>query len=162
MMIEAPLDCKPQFHRTVVPASLPRPNHPKGNLYRAVGPGQRADQAHQTKSVLMWNRIWILIVCAALIMGLSMGFRQSLGLFLSPITSAQGLGREAFALAMGLMNLVWGLASPLAGAVADRYGAGRVVYDSLGHDAVSLQQPDHARTLRSAVAWALQGERAAA
>ena len=101
MMIEAPLDCKPQFHRTVVPA-------------------------HQTKSALMWNRIWILIVCAALIMGLSMGFRQSLGLFLSPITSAQGLGREAFALAMGLMNLVWGLASPLAGAVADRYGAGRV------------------------------------
>ncbi|MGI9381575.1 MAG: MFS transporter [Methyloligellaceae bacterium] len=55
-----------------------------------------------------------------------MGFRQSLGLFLSPITAEQGLGREAFALAMGLMNLVWGLASPFAGAVADRFGAGRV------------------------------------
>ena len=74
----------------------------------------------------MRNRFWIIIVCAGAIMGLGMGFRQSLGLFLSPISAEQGLGRETFALAMGLMNLVWGLASPFAGAVADRYGAGRV------------------------------------
>ena len=48
------------------------------------------------------------------------------GLFLDPVSVQLGLGRETFALAMGLMNLFWGLGAPFAGAVADRYGAGRV------------------------------------
>jgi MFS family permease len=54
------------------------------------------------------------------------GLRQSLGLFLTPISVELGLGRETFALGIGLMNLVWGLGAPFAGAVADRHGAGRV------------------------------------
>ena len=75
----------------------------------------------------MTRPLWIIILCGGVIMGISLGFRQSLGLFLTPITIDLNIGRETFALAMGLMNLVWGLASPFAGAVADRYGAGRVV-----------------------------------
>jgi MFS family permease len=59
-------------------------------------------------------------------MGITVGERQVFGLFLSPISAELGLGREVFAFGMGLMNLVWGLAAPFAGAVADRYGAGRV------------------------------------
>ena len=74
----------------------------------------------------MTRPLWIIILCGGVIMGISLGFRQSLGLFLTPITIDLNIGRETFALAMGLMNLVWGLASPFAGAVADRYGAGRV------------------------------------
>ncbi len=60
-------------------------------------------------------------------MALALGFRQSLGLFMTPVSADLGIGRESFALGMGLMNLVWGLASPFAGAVADRHGAGRIV-----------------------------------
>ena len=75
----------------------------------------------------MARSYWIIILCAGSVMGLSVGFRQALGLFLTPISLDLGLGREGFALGMGLMNLYWGLASPFAGAIADRYGAGRVV-----------------------------------
>jgi MFS family permease len=69
---------------------------------------------------------WIIVLSAGTIMGLAVGIRQSLGLFLTPITADLGIGRETFALGMGLMNLLWGLGSPLTGAIADRYGAGRV------------------------------------
>ncbi len=74
----------------------------------------------------MSQRLWIVIVCAGSIIGLSVGLRQAMGLFLDPVSIQLGLGRETFALAMGLMNLFWGLGAPFAGAVADRYGAGRV------------------------------------
>lgn len=75
---------------------------------------------------LMTKRLWVIIICAGSIIGLSVGLRQVMGLFLDPISIQMGLGRETFALAMGLMNLFWGLGAPFAGAIADRYGAGRV------------------------------------
>lgn len=68
----------------------------------------------------------LVLVCAGMVLGISLGFRQALGLFLTPITAEAGVGRETFALGMGLMNLVWGLGAPFAGAVTDRYGAGWV------------------------------------
>ena len=74
----------------------------------------------------MSQRLWIIIICAGSIIGLSVGLRQAMGLFLDPISVQLDVGRETFALAMGLMNLFWGLGAPFAGAVADRYGAGRV------------------------------------
>lgn len=74
----------------------------------------------------MSRPLWILVFCAGAIMAISLGFRQSLGLFLTPISMDLGLGRGSFALGMGLMNLVWGALSPFAGALADRYGAGQV------------------------------------
>ena len=57
----------------------------------------------------------------------SFGLRSSLGLFLRPMTTDLGWSREAFAFAMAVQNLLWGLCQPLAGAIADRYGSGRVV-----------------------------------
>ncbi len=74
----------------------------------------------------MSRHLWVIIICAGSIIGLSVGLRQAMGLFLDPVSIQLGLGRETFALAMGLMNLFWGLGAPFAGAVADRYGAGRV------------------------------------
>ncbi|MGO1121155.1 MFS transporter [Rhodovibrionaceae bacterium A322] len=56
-------------------------------------------------------------------MSISVGIRQALGLFLTPLTSDLNVGREMFALSMGMMNLLWGAGAPLAGAVADKYGA---------------------------------------
>jgi len=74
----------------------------------------------------MKRSLFVIILCAAVTLGISIGLRQSLGLFLTPISLDLGLGREVFALGVGLMNLVWGLLAPFAGAVADRYGVGRV------------------------------------
>lgn len=74
----------------------------------------------------MSRRAWFIILSAAAIGTLTMGVRQSLGLFLPPITAELDIGRETFALGMGLMNLLWGLGAPFAGAIADRHGAGRV------------------------------------
>lgn len=71
-------------------------------------------------------RLLILVLCAGSIMGIAVGFRQGLGLYL-PFISAGFGGRETFALSMGLMNLFWGFGAPFAGAVADRFGPGRVV-----------------------------------
>ncbi|GBF27083.1 putative MFS-type transporter YhjX [bacterium MnTg02] len=70
---------------------------------------------------------WLVIVGAGAIISVNMGIRQTFGLFLGPISLDLGLGRESFALSMGLLNLVWGLSAPFAGAIADKYGAGRVV-----------------------------------
>lgn len=58
---------------------------------------------------------------------LALGTRQSFGLFLRPMTMDLGWGREAFSVAIALQNLVWGLAMPFAGAIADRYGPARVL-----------------------------------
>ncbi len=71
--------------------------------------------------------LWTVIIAAATIAALAMGLRQALGLYLKPISMELGLGREAFALAIALTNLVWGFAAPVTGYVADRFGAGRVV-----------------------------------
>lgn len=71
--------------------------------------------------------LWIVIVAGGAIIGISMGIRHTFGLFLAPISQDLGIGREAFALAIGLQNFVWGLSSPFLGAVADKYGSGRVV-----------------------------------
>jgi MFS family permease len=58
---------------------------------------------------------------------LALGIRQSFGLFLRPMSMDLGWGREVFSFAIALQNLAWGLAMPFAGAIADRYGAGRVL-----------------------------------
>lgn len=75
---------------------------------------------------IMTRPLWIIILSGGTIMGLAVGFRQGFGLFLTPITADLGLGRESFALGIGVLNLVWGLASPFTGAIADRFGTGLV------------------------------------
>jgi MFS family permease len=69
----------------------------------------------------------VILVCGVTILILSFGIRTSFGIFLNPVTESLGTGREAFALAMAVQNLLWGFAQPFAGAIADRYGPARVV-----------------------------------
>ena len=63
------------------------------------------------------------LVCGALIVTLSMGIRHGFGLWLQPVTMDRGWTRETFAMAIAVQNLAWGLTSPFAGAIADRFGA---------------------------------------
>jgi MFS family permease len=67
------------------------------------------------------------LLCGAAIVTLSMGIRHGFGLWLQPITMERGWTRETFAFALAVQNLVWGLAGPVAGGLADRYGAVKVL-----------------------------------
>src|SRR3954453_4855063 len=70
---------------------------------------------------------WTLPVAAAAILLITMGGRQTIGLFIAPLDDATGLGIVAISLAIAIGQLVWGLAQPLFGGFADRFGAGRVI-----------------------------------
>ena len=67
------------------------------------------------------------LACGAAILTLSMGIRHGFGLWLQPITQAQGWTRENFAFAIAIQNLAWGCFGIFAGMVADRFGAFRVI-----------------------------------
>ncbi len=67
------------------------------------------------------------LICGAAIVTLSMGIRHGFGLWLQPITQAQGWGRQEFAFAMAIQNLSWGFMGIFAGMVADKFGAFRVI-----------------------------------
>lgn len=74
-----------------------------------------------------WRTSTVVLVCGGLILTLGMGIRHGFGLFLQPMSADLHWGRETFALAMAVQNLVWGATQPFAGMLADRYGSGRVV-----------------------------------
>jgi MFS family permease len=74
-----------------------------------------------------WRTPAVIVVCGCLIGMLTFGPRSTLGFFLTPLSQANGWGRDVFALALAMQNLLWGLGQPLAGAVADRYGSVRVL-----------------------------------
>ena len=72
------------------------------------------------------KQLWI-IISAGLVFALIFGVRQSQALFISPLNTATGLGIAAISLAFACAQLMWGITQPLAGAIADKYGAGRVI-----------------------------------
>ncbi|MFY0990650.1 MFS transporter [Halomonas sp. C05BenzN] len=69
----------------------------------------------------------LLILLGSLVISMAMGLRHGFGLFMEPMSSELGWGREVFAFALALQNLIWGLSQPFTGALADRFGAARVV-----------------------------------
>jgi len=70
---------------------------------------------------------WTVSIAGGLIASLSMGIRQNFGLFLTDMTADLEIGRESFAFAMALQNIVWGIATPFVGAIADKYGSGKMI-----------------------------------
>ncbi|WP_323140964.1 MFS transporter [Massilia phyllosphaerae] len=70
---------------------------------------------------------WLLILSAAAILMLTMAARLTTGLFLSPINTATGLGVASISLALAVGQFMWGASQPVFGAVADKYGPGRVI-----------------------------------
>ena len=65
---------------------------------------------------------WFFVVVAAAILMITMGSRQSLGLFMSPLNTHTGLGVAKISFAMAIGQLIWGAVQPVFGAVADRWG----------------------------------------
>ena len=71
--------------------------------------------------------VWVVLLAAAGAFALTMGTRQTMGLFLSSLNTATGLGVGSISLAFAFGQLWWGLTQPFAGAMADKVGAGRVL-----------------------------------
>jgi predicted MFS family arabinose efflux permease len=74
-----------------------------------------------------WRSPTVVLVCGGIILTIAMGIRHGFGLFLQPISHDMGWGRETFALAIAVQNLVWGATQPFVGMISDKYGAARVV-----------------------------------
>ena len=69
---------------------------------------------------------WLIIMSGALIAMLTFGPRSAMGFFQLPMLQHTGRDRSTFGLAMAIQNLAWGLGQPFFGALADKYGTGRV------------------------------------
>src|ERR1039457_3437093 len=74
-----------------------------------------------------WRTPLVMIICGCLISMISFGPRSSLGFFLTPLSQTNHWGRDVFAFAIAIQNLLWGIGQPFAGAIADRFGAPRVL-----------------------------------
>jgi MFS family permease len=74
-----------------------------------------------------WRTPLVILICGGMILTLSLGTRHSFGLYLQPMTLDLGWSREAFAIALAIQNLVYGIATPFAGMIADRLGAVRAL-----------------------------------
>ena len=93
-----------------------------------------------------WRTPTVALVCGGIILTLAMGLRHPLGLFLKPMVFDLQWTRETFSIALALQNLIWGVAQPFTGAIADRYGAGRVLATGAILYAASLYFMAHSTT----------------
>jgi len=81
-----------------------------------------------TTSRADWRTPTVVLLASGLLLTLSMGIRHGFGLFLQPMSADLHWGRETFALALAVQNLMWGVATPFAGMLADRFGSHRVAF----------------------------------
>jgi MFS family permease len=93
-----------------------------------------------------WRRRWLLVVAGGIVMGAALGVRNVQGLFLLPVTLDRGWSRETFGLALALQNLLWGVAQPFTGMIADRFGSARVIFTGAVLYALGLLVMAHAAT----------------
>jgi predicted MFS family arabinose efflux permease len=98
----------------------------------------------------MPTAVWIVVAAGALVVSVSMGVRQTFGLFLPPMAVDLGIGRETFGFALAVQQIMWGAFQPVMGAVADRFGSGRVILIGLAGYVAGLLVMSHAAT-----AWQL-------
>jgi MFS family permease len=80
-----------------------------------------------TRQGKVWQQRWLIVLAAGAVMGAALGIRHVQGLFLQPVTLDQGWSREVFGFTLAMQNLVWGLAQPFTGMIADRFGSMKVI-----------------------------------
>ena len=83
--------------------------------------------ANRPRNPPAWQTPALIIAAACALSMVGFGARSTFGLFLEPMTAAKGWGRETFAMALAVQNLLWGAALPFAGALSDRFGPPRVL-----------------------------------
>ena len=81
----------------------------------------------KTANIASWRTPTVVLVCSGVVLSLAMGVRHGFGLFLQPMSADLHWGRETFALAIAIQNLMWGLMQPVSGMLADRFGTGKIV-----------------------------------
>jgi MFS family permease len=84
-------------------------------------------EATRAAASVGWRTPLVVVICGCVIAMISFGPRSSLGFFLGPMTQANHWGRDVFALALAIQNLLWGVGQPIAGAIADKYGTNKVL-----------------------------------
>ncbi len=80
-----------------------------------------------TTRTASWRTPEVVVIGACVICTLAFGPRSALGFFLTPLSAANGWGRDVYSVAIAVQSLLYGLAQPLAGGLADRFGARRVI-----------------------------------
>src|SRR5580704_14373795 len=82
----------------------------------------RGDMTTSSKPIGSWRTPSLVIGCGCLIAIVAFGPRSTLGFFLTPMSTSHHWGRDVFAFALALQNLLWGIGQPLGGMIADRFG----------------------------------------
>jgi predicted MFS family arabinose efflux permease len=93
-----------------------------------------------------WRTPTAVLVSGGLVLAIALGIRHGYGLFLAPMSADLRWGRETFALAIAVQNLMWGATQPFAGMIADKYGTARVVVAGALLYALGLATMAHATT----------------
>jgi MFS family permease len=93
-----------------------------------------------------WRTPIVVVICGCLIAMIAFGPRSSLGFFLTPMSQEHHWGRDVFSIALAIQNLLWGIGQPFAGAIADRFGANRVMILGAVFYAAGLALMAHATT----------------
>jgi len=74
-----------------------------------------------------WRTPAVVLFCGGMILTIALGVRHNFGLYLQPMTADLGIGREAFAFAIAIQNLMYGISQPITGLIADKFGTARVL-----------------------------------
>jgi len=93
-----------------------------------------------------WRTPLAILICGGIILTLSLGTRHTFGLYLQPMTLDLSWSRETFAIALAIQNLVYGIATPLTGMVADKWGTARVLVAGALLYALGLYTMAHSTT----------------
>jgi MFS family permease len=104
----------------------------------------RLSSAAPAATLATWRTPVLIVGFGCLIGLMSFGPRSTLGFFLTPLSNANHWGRDVFAFAIALQNLLWGIGQPLAGMIADRFGTARVVCGGAFMYACGLALMSHA------------------
>ena len=94
------------------------------------------------------------LVCGCLLLALSMGYRTGFGIFMQPMSEANGWGRNVLSFALAIQNLAWGVIAVFAGGLADRYGNLKVLLAGVGCYAVGMWGMSYASNYVEIVATA--------
>src|ERR1019366_7811853 len=95
--------------------------------HRGISMPATAGELRRATGIGNWRTPLVIVVCGSLIGMLTFGPRSTFGFFMQPMSREFGWGRDVFALAFAVQNLLWGIGQPISGAIADRFGTLRVI-----------------------------------